>query len=131
MIGDTELLQHTAYKGKHKIQDWWENTIYKVVEQPFQNMPVFKIKSQGGDNRVKIAHRNLLLPFLSDTLDCAGEPDNSRSLVNPKETMGAWVATAVSTIASHVHYLGAYEGVQVTNLIQKGLIFVTTLFQKN
>ena len=29
-----------------------------------------------------------------------------------------WGATAVSAIASHVHYLGAYEGVQVTNLIQ-------------
>ena len=36
--------------------------------------------------------------------------------------MGAWVATAVSEIASHVHYLGAYEGVQVTNLIQKGFL---------
>ena len=44
--------------------------------------------------------------------------------------MGAWVATAVSAIASHVHYQGAYEVVQVTNLIWKGLNFVTTLFQK-
>ena len=76
-------------------------------------------------------HRNLLLPLLSNPLDCAGEPYNSRSLVNPKETMGAWVATAVSAIASHVHYPGAYEEVQVTNLIQKGLNFVTTLFQKH
>ena len=44
MIGNTVLLQHTAYKGKHKIQDWWGNTIYEVVGQPFKNMPVFKIK---------------------------------------------------------------------------------------
>ena len=79
---------------------------------------------------MKIVHRNLLLPLLSNPLDQAGELDNSRSLVDTKETMGAWVATAVSAIASHVHYLGAYEGVQVTNLIQKGLNFVTTLFQK-
>ena len=71
----------------------------------------------GGDDIVKIVHRNPLLPLLSDPLDPAGEPDNSRSLVNLKETMGAWVATAVSAIASHVHYPGAYEGVQVTNLI--------------
>ena len=68
---------------------------------------------------MKIVHRNLLLPLLSHPLDCAGELDNSRSLANLKETMGAWVATAVSAIASHVHNLGAYEGVQVTNLIQK------------
>ena len=44
--------------------------------------------------------------------------------------MGAWVTIVVSGIASHVHNLGAYEGVQVTNLIQKGLKFVTTLFWK-
>ena len=79
---------------------------------------------------MKIVHRNLLLPLLSNPLDCAGELDNSRSLVDPKETMGAWVATAVSAIASHVHDPGAYEGVWVTNLIQKGLNFVTTLFWK-
>ena len=70
---------------------------------------------------MKIVHRNLLLPLLSDPLDHAGELDISRFLVDPKETMGAWVATAASAIASHVHYLGAYEGVQVINLIQKGL----------
>ena len=83
-----------------------------------------------GDNRVKKVHRNLLLSLLSNPLDHAGEPDNSWSLVDLRETMGALVATAVSAIASHVHYLGTYEGVQVTNLIQKGLKFVTTLFQK-
>ena len=93
-------------------------------------MPVFKIKPLVGDDRVKIVHRNLLLPLLSNPLDHAGELDNSRSVVNPKETMGAWVTTAASAIASHVHYLGAHEGVPVTNLIQKGLNFVTTLFQK-
>ena len=79
---------------------------------------------------MKIVHRNLLLPLLSDHLDHAGELDNSRSLVDPKETMGTQVANAASAIASHVHYPGAYEGVQVTNLIWKGLNFVITLFQK-
>ena len=93
-------------------------------------MPVFKIKPWGGDDSVKIVHRNLLLPLLSDPLDHAGKLDNSRSLVDPKETLGTQVATAVSDIASHVHYLGAYEGVHVINLIQKGLNFVTVLFQK-
>ena len=44
--------------------------------------------------------------------------------------MGAQVATAASAIASHVHYPSAYEGVQATNIIWKGLNFVTNLFQK-
>ena len=119
MVGDKVLLKCTAYKGKHKIQDGWEDTIYEVVEQLFENMPVFKIKSWGLTTEVKMVHRNLLPPLLSDPLHHASEPDNSRSLADPKETMGAQVAIAVSAIASHVHHLGAHERVQVTNLIQR------------
>ena len=130
MVGDKVLLRCTAFKGKHNIQDCWEDTIYEVVEQPFGNVPVFKIRSWRGDNRVKMVHRNLLLPLLSEPLDHAGELDNSRSLANPKETMGAQVAIVASAIASHVQNLSAYEGVQVTNMIQKGLKFVATLFWK-
>ena len=44
--------------------------------------------------------------------------------------MGTQVAITASAIASHVHYLGAYEGIQATNIIWKGLNFVTTLFLK-
>ena len=58
-----------------------------------------------------MVHRNLLLPLLSDPLDRAGELDKSRSLADPKETMGTQVAIAASAIASHVHNLNAYEGV--------------------
>ena len=75
-----------------------------------------------------LSHRNLLLPLLSDSLDHAGEPDNDRSLADLKETMGTQMAIVASAIACHVHNLGAYEGVWVTNLIQKGLKFVRTLF---
>ena len=70
MVGDKVLLRHTAFKGKHKIQDHWEHTIYEVIEQPFSKIPVFKIKSvEGEDIRVKIVHRNLLLPLFSDPSD--------------------------------------------------------------
>ena len=84
----------------------------------------------GGDDRVKMVHRNSLLPLLSEPLDHAGELDNSRSLADPKETMGAQAAIVLSAIASHVQNLSAHEGVKVTNMIQKGLKFVTTLFWK-
>ena len=47
MVGDTVLLQCTVYRGKHKIQDRWEDTVYEVIEQQFKNMPVFKIKPWG------------------------------------------------------------------------------------
>ena len=83
-----------------------------------------------GDNRVKMVHRNLLLPLLSDPLDCAGELDNSRSLVNPKETMGTQVPIVACVIVSHVQKLSANEVAQVTDMIQRELRFVTPLFQK-
>ena len=47
LIGGEVLLWHTAYKGKHKIKDHWEDNIYEDVDQPFKNMSVFKIKLQG------------------------------------------------------------------------------------
>ena len=73
MISDTVLLQCTAYKGKHKIQDWWEKTIYEGVEQPFKSTPVFKNQTSGGDDRVKIVHRNVLLSLLSNPVACPHE----------------------------------------------------------
>ena len=77
-----------------------------------------------------MVHRNLLLPLLCNPLDHAGELENSRSLVDPKETMGTQVAIAASAIASHVQNVSVYEGAQVTNMIQKVLKLVTALFQK-
>ena len=132
MVGDKVLLRCTAFKGKHKIQDCWEHTIYKVPDHPFDKIPVFKIKSMEGDDiRVKIVHRNLLLPHFSDPLDQTSEPVKNNSLVNLKETMGTQVAVVVSAIASHVHNLNSYEGAQVKNMFQKGLDYVTPLFWKH
>ena len=56
-VGDKILLKCTAFKGKHKIQDGWENTIYKVIEQPLGKIPVFKIKSTEGDDKMKAVHK--------------------------------------------------------------------------
>ena len=82
------------------------------------------------DDNEKVVHRNLLLPLFSDPSDQTCEQDNE-SLVDPKETIGTQVATAVSAIASHVHNLSACEGSQVTNMFQMGLDYVTALFQKH
>ena len=49
-VGDKVLLKCTAFKGKHKIKDRWENTIYEVTEQPLGRIPVFKIKSMEGED---------------------------------------------------------------------------------
>ena len=79
-VGDKVLPKHTAFKGKHNIQDRWENTIYEVIEQPLGKIPVFKIKSMEGDDKTKVVHRNLLLPLFSDPSDHTRKSD-TKSLV--------------------------------------------------
>ena len=83
-----------------------------------------------GDDKVKIVYRNLLLPLFSDPLDQTSEQD-SESLVDPKETIGTQVVIEAGAITSHVHNLSTCEGAQVTNLFQRGLEYVTALFQKH
>ena len=48
-MGDMVLLKGTAFKGKYKTQDHWEDTIYCVEEQPYVGLPVFKIAPVSGD----------------------------------------------------------------------------------
>ena len=50
-VGDMILLKRTAFKGKHNIQDCWEDTIYCVKEQPYAGLPVFKIDPVTGKVR--------------------------------------------------------------------------------
>ena len=75
MAGDKILLKCTAIKDKHTIQDPWENTIYEVSEQPLAKIPISKIKSMEGDDKMKVVHRNLLLPLFSDPSDETSELD--------------------------------------------------------
>ena len=78
---------------------------------------------------MKVVHRNLLLLLFSDPLDPTSEQD-SESLVDPKGTIGSHLVIAVSAIASHLHKLSTCEGAQITNIFQRGLEYVTALFQK-
>lgn len=56
-----------AFEGKHKIADKFEEDIYEVIEQPRQEIPVFKIRSKNGVER--ILHRNHLLPIQTTDTD--------------------------------------------------------------
>ena len=61
-IGDLVLVKQTAWKGRHKIQDCWEEEEYQVVDQPTPGLPVYVVKSIAG-GRPRVLHRNLLLPL--------------------------------------------------------------------
>ena len=61
-VGDLVLVKQTAWKGRHKIQDCWEEEEYQVVDQPTPGVPVYVVKSIAG-GRPRVLHRNLLLPL--------------------------------------------------------------------
>ena len=61
-VGDLVLVKQTAWKGRHKIRDKWEDEEYQVMGQPTPGVPVYTVKSIVGD-RPKVLHRNLLLPL--------------------------------------------------------------------
>ena len=52
--GDKVLLKRTVFKGKNKIQDCWEDTVYCVEWQLYAGLPVFKVVPEEG--KVKIVH---------------------------------------------------------------------------
>ena len=55
-------MKQTVWKGRHKIQDHWEEEKYQVVDQPTPGVPLYVVKSIAG-GRPRVLHRNLLLPL--------------------------------------------------------------------
>ena len=42
-VGDVVVLRQKSFRGKAKIQDRWDSTLYEVIEIPYSDIPVFKI----------------------------------------------------------------------------------------
>ena len=61
--GDRVLVKVVAFQGKHKIADKWERDPYKIISQPNQDIPVYKLQREDGVGKVRTLHRNLLLPI--------------------------------------------------------------------
>lgn len=64
--GDIVLVRNLSFRGKHKLADRWESTIY-VVQKKAGEMPVYTICPEGQEGPLRTLHRDLLLPcgFLS------------------------------------------------------------------
>ena len=122
-VGDKVLLRHTAFKGKHKIQDRWEYIIYEVIEQPVGKMPVFKVKPIEGDGKMKVVHRNLLLPLSSDHTSKL----DTESMVDQAVNMHGIIAAGAFT--SHVQNMSAFSKAWVVDMFPQGVLqqLVTTL----
>lgn len=60
-VGDRVLVRNLRLRGKHKLSNKWEQTIYTVVNQA-GNLPVYTVKPEQHDGPVRTLHRDLLLP---------------------------------------------------------------------
>ena len=91
-VGDLVLVKQTAQKGRHKIQDHWEEEEYQVVDQPTPGVPVYVVKSISG-GRPRVLCRNLLLPLQGRIRQggVTGEesgPDSESEGESPRATHG-------------------------------------------
>ena len=84
------------------------------------------MKSMEGDGKTKVLHRNLLLLLFSDPSDHTSESDTKSML---DQTVSMHEVIAVGAITSHVQNMGTYSRGWVTNMFQRGLEFVTALFE--
>ena len=67
--GDLVLVKKFGFRGKHKIQDRWENHVYEVLESCYSSPLVFRIRREDGTGNLRVLHRNLLLPLRTRILD--------------------------------------------------------------
>ena len=61
-VGDRVLVRNVGLRGKQKLADRWEETLYVVCSIPDPSIPVFKVRPENG-SKIRTLHRNLLLPF--------------------------------------------------------------------
>ena len=62
-VRDLVLVHVTAFKGHHKIQDWWENREYVLEKWPYPNVPVYVVCPRDWEGCSQTLHRNYLLPI--------------------------------------------------------------------
>ena len=86
--GDRVLVRNVNVRGKHKLADLWEEPVYIVVDQPCNEIPVFKVRKEVQKEKEKqvfrTLHRNLLLPVNHLPLDVPDEPASIQTSDKPQ-----------------------------------------------
>ena len=61
--GDRVLVKNVVPPGgPGRLQSYWQETVHKVISQKNPSIPVYEVQPENGNGRVKVLHRNMLLP---------------------------------------------------------------------
>lgn len=101
-VGDRVLVRNLSLRKKHNISDKWEQTVYVVVKQPDEGIPVYVVKPDDGEGRERVLHRDMLLPcgFLSAPSRADDVDNNVQATLmsTPEATDGGDLADNLSTV---------------------------------
>ena len=85
--GDRVLVRNVGLKGRQKLADIWDKYPYIVKRQPIDGIPIYEVQRESEPSRIKLLHRNMLLPFcgLPYTDESEEEEQNELEEENPVE----------------------------------------------
>ena len=84
--GDPVLLCKKASQGKHNVEGKWGQTMYEIIQRCYGHASIYRIKPYDGEGKVRIVHRNLLLPIAHNPVEVdlnIQESDDSRADETP------------------------------------------------
>ena len=73
MLGDVVLMKLVAFHGKRKVKDRWSEAEYVVIRKVTNDIPVYKVRDDGGN--VKVTHCSrffLVAPTKEDATPLGG-----------------------------------------------------------
>jgi hypothetical protein len=71
-VGDSVMVRKLGTHIYDKLADKWEEDIYKVIERPYPDLPLYVVQQRPGC-RKRTLHRNLLMPISTRDQDEEGE----------------------------------------------------------
>ena len=81
-IWDWVLVRNAGIRGRCKLADQWEKNPYIIIDQPNDNIPVYRVKLEGARSKPRILHRKLMLPFIC--LPTYEEDEQLEPVVSPE-----------------------------------------------